>query len=126
MPGMKNGALIVFERDDILESTVAVKTVTAVIDSGCRNDGVGGSDTDLKKGLMLAKITASGKMSNFDADAVSGLEDESTAAILWQDVDVSGGDVTATVLVAGAIDLDEINLNGETFTWANCQRLEPR
>lgn len=106
--------------DLLLSSNYVAKSVmiaTAARDSGSS------PTTTLRKGLMLAKITASGKYAEFISTETDGTEDEEGAVILAYDVDVSDGDVEATVYFQGMFRKNKVLLNGETFVWNDCQRL---
>jgi hypothetical protein len=63
------------------------------------------SGQNLKAGAVLGKISASGKYKAYDNGAGDG--SQAAAAILFDDVDASGGDKTATAIVRDA----EVNKN---------------
>lgn len=50
----------------------------------------------LRAGLVLAKITASGKYAQYDNTASDGTQLEADVLVLLEDVDLKGGDLTAS------------------------------
>jgi hypothetical protein len=66
-------------------------------------------------GMVLGKVTASGKFAVSTAGASNGTE--TPTAILLETVDATGGDAVGVVLKAGAVNTNKINLSG-SFTVA--------
>jgi len=62
------------------------------------------SGQDLVDGTVLGKITASGKLTQFDQDASDGSED--AMGVLMGDLDASGGDEPCIYLAHGQVNSD--------------------
>ena len=67
------------------------------------------SGQNLKAGTVLGKITASGKYTQHDKDALDG--SEVALAVLFDDVDASGGDKTAVITARDS------EVNAAELTW---------
>lgn len=94
----------------LLEEQTALTAQVEIDPDACRDDG-SFVDTYLRAGLVLGKITASGKYTEYDDAAVDG--SETAKYVLLHDVDlrnplkpaeVVDGPVTATVLIKAYID----------------------
>ncbi len=59
-------------------------------------------------GAVLGEVTSSGKYVLSASDATDG--SEAPSAVLWEDVDASGGDVDAEVLITGDVRGDKLTL----------------
>jgi hypothetical protein len=69
------------------------------------------SGENLSRGHVLGRITASGKCTGFDADAVTG--EEVAMGILAEDVDASGGDVNTIAYVHGEFQINGMSWDDE-------------
>ncbi len=84
--------------------------VAVTVDSSARDDG-NTTDTTLRKGLVIGRVTATGKYKEYDAGASDGTE---TAAGILDDetnlLDESGAasDSHATMLIHGFVDEDRL------------------
>lgn len=74
-----------------------------------RDTGTLISGQDLDAGTVLGKITASGKLTQFDQDASDG--SQNAAAILFSPCDASAGDAECVILARDA------EVNGAELTW---------
>ena len=90
--------------DNLLFSSSDVKTRTVVIATAARYS----SGTALPQGLLLGKITASGKYVEFVGGASDGTQLDAAAVVLVEPVDVVDGDVVATVVYEGTLKGDGI------------------
>jgi len=74
------------------------------------------SGQNLVRGTLIAKITASGKLTQCDVAAAAGDGSEIPYAILIEDTDASGGDVTHTpYYLSGEFDDQQVTLDaGDT------------
>lgn len=64
---------------------------------------------NLLPGAILGKITASGKYAAHDPAASNGTQ--TAAAILWDNVDASGGDTNAVVLIRGPAIVNQFEIS---------------
>lgn len=125
MPGEKGHLVADGEFDSLLAST-DYQSMTVIIDSATV-DTANDVTTELRKGLVLGKVTASGKYKEFNSALADGTEDEEDAVILLQDVTMDGSnDEVATVLLRATLKSDGIIFKNGTsesaFDWSAVQR----
>ena len=103
--------------------------MTVTIDSSAVDSGATVTN-QLRRGLLLGKITASGKYAQFDDEASDGTEVSADAVVLAESVVLtdpedseSTVDVIAVVVYAGCLHSDAILGDFAGLTQEDCQRL---
>ncbi|MBF84957.1 MAG: hypothetical protein CL489_10900 [Acidobacteria bacterium] len=124
MAGYRNEEYADTQVDDLLAHT-DFQSLPIVIDKDAR-DQTNDTTTELRKGLVLCKVTATGKYKEYDNDASDGTEDASTAVILMQPISLNTtDDQPATALVRAIVKADapifHDSAAATAFTWGDCQ-----
>jgi len=107
-------------RDDLLFDSEGIEHFVVTIDKTAEDAGSPNGVTYLRKGLLLGKVTATGRYKQFDGAAVDGTQLEEDMVILKQDIEVTptGEHTVAASYKAGNFYLRSIFATG-TVTWAN-------
>lgn len=120
MAGMSNGQASRFIVDDLLASTTAVKFTPAggvVIDPTARDLGNDEGSTHLRRGLLLGRITATGRYKEFDPQASDGSEIEENVVVLAQPVrDIDAAPKEVSCIWAGMLRKPAVVVSAEART----------
>lgn len=123
MAGYNEGDVTMHYVDDLIASHVSIEPVSIVIDTSARDSGNSEGSTILRKGLVLGKVTASGRYKEFDDTATDGTENSKDVVILAHEVrGISDGHKAATAYLQGTFKEDGV-INGGNVTWTDVQRL---
>lgn len=122
-------APVLFIEDDLLASTKGLKPITIIIDTAARDTNNPLGSTNLRKGLLMAPVTASGKYKEFDDGNGDGTEVSANVVVLRYPVmDIDEGDKRAAAFFAGCFHSESLLVHdgGTDPTWADVQRIERR
>lgn len=128
LPGHTGQNALLFIEDDLLASTEASEQIDIVIATAARDAGHPEASTHLRRGLVMSKITASGKYSQFLSTNGDGTEVSAEIVILGYEVrDIDLGDKSAMAYFAGTFHSAKLVIPaGAAATWADVQRIQRR
>lgn len=121
MAGYSNGTGVSYVVDDLLASTTAVKYAPVggvLIDVAAEDAGHPDGPTNLRKGLCLGKVTATGRYKEFDIYATDGSGDSANMVVLAQEVlAVDEGPKEAATIWAGLLKGSGMHIGAEDETY---------
>lgn len=131
MAGYGEGRKSPFYADGLFHSSQDIKRDPVVLDLNAVDAANTGATNELRKGLVLAKLTASGKYRQYDNDASDGTEDSANAVILMHPVTMDGTkDNIATVAYEATLSEDALIWKDtdakNAFDWTAVPRLDRR
>ena len=105
MPGYQDskGLISRVVADDLLYSTSNKQEVTVCIDKDAVDAAHSGNTRYLRRGLVMAKVSATGKYRQYDDGASNGTELEDDVVILGQDVLLNGTDDQTAMCYRAAV-----------------------
>jgi hypothetical protein len=113
------------KHEELLALSGLEKEITIVIDQATVDAGNPEGTTNLRRGVVLVKNTATGRYTNFDKDGSNGTDDSSTAVVLKYDI--NGVDTrlhAAAAYITGAFNADKLIVDDPgDFDWSAVQRL---
>lgn len=129
LPGHTGADAILFIEDDLLINTEASEQMDVIIDTATRDTDHPEANTHLRKGLLLGKVTASGKYKEFDSGNGDGTQISADVVVLGYEVrDIDLGDRPAMAYFAGTFNATKLVVHdaGTDPTWADVQRIQRR
>jgi hypothetical protein len=129
LPGHTGQDAILFIEDDLLLNTEASEQMDIIIDTATRDTNHPEATTHLRRGLLMAEVTASGKYKEFDSGNADGTQLSAGVVVLGYEVrDIDEGDKSAMAYFAGTFNAAKLVVHdgGTDPTWADVQRIQRR
>lgn len=124
MAGHRASDTDVVLNDNLLFSTENLVEIPIVVDTAARDTG-NTTTTNLRRGLVLAKVTATGRYKEFDTNNADGTQLSTDIVILSADISVANGHEPVMAYHGGDFNSSAIIVEGGSAapTWTSAQRL---